>query len=193
MVGDVQVNSGRCTGCVWRTHSLIMRDVSVYFLLLFVHFYLCTRVGDCGNVYPWTGNLVIMRLICVIYAQRRFLNKHLRHFHDVPHISFIPSLVTKRYVSCIFHTSNNLSVSQQKSGTRSGKCTSYSCGYVLPAGYVGNQGSKLVVNHAKDAHGITRCLGIFCFLVWSLFNFLREVNTVFLKKKSVVETYFFLF
>ncbi len=37
-----------------KTHSLIMRDVSVYFLLLFVHFYLCTRVGCCGNMYPCT-------------------------------------------------------------------------------------------------------------------------------------------
>ena len=33
MVGDVQINSGRRTGCLWKTHSLIMRDVSVYFQL----------------------------------------------------------------------------------------------------------------------------------------------------------------
>ena len=39
---------------LWKTHSLIMRDVSVYFLLLFVHFYLCTRVGGYGNMYPYT-------------------------------------------------------------------------------------------------------------------------------------------
>ncbi len=52
--GDVQVDSGTRTGCLWKTHSLIMRDVSVYFLLLFVHFYLSTRVGGCGHVYPYT-------------------------------------------------------------------------------------------------------------------------------------------
>jgi hypothetical protein len=35
----------------------VFRDVSVCFLftfLLFAHFYLLTRVGDCGNVYPYT-------------------------------------------------------------------------------------------------------------------------------------------
>ncbi len=31
-------------------------------------------------------------------CQRKFLNKHLRHFHHVAHISFIPALVTKIYV-----------------------------------------------------------------------------------------------
>ncbi len=35
--GDVQVASGRRTGCLWKTYSLIMRDVSVDFL-----FTLCT-------------------------------------------------------------------------------------------------------------------------------------------------------
>ena len=39
---------------LWKTHSLIMRDLSVYFFLLFVHFYLCTQVGGCGNMYPYT-------------------------------------------------------------------------------------------------------------------------------------------
>ena len=53
-MGDVQVDSGRRIGCLWKTHSLIRRDVSVYFLLLFVHFYVCARVGDCGHVYPYT-------------------------------------------------------------------------------------------------------------------------------------------
>jgi hypothetical protein len=35
--GDVQVPSGRRTGCLWKTYSLIVRDVSVDFL-----FTLCT-------------------------------------------------------------------------------------------------------------------------------------------------------
>ena len=35
--GDVQVAGGRRTGCLWKTYSLIMRDVSVDFL-----FTLCT-------------------------------------------------------------------------------------------------------------------------------------------------------
>jgi hypothetical protein len=39
---------------LWKTHSLIMRDVLMYFLLLFVQFYLFTRVGDCKNMYPYT-------------------------------------------------------------------------------------------------------------------------------------------
>jgi hypothetical protein len=81
-----------------------------------------------GNVYPYTvtddrvgrnkkrkdnskefsdeivlGNLVIMRLFCAIHVQRRFLNKHLRHFHHVSHVSFIPPLVSKRYASRICH------------------------------------------------------------------------------------------
>jgi hypothetical protein len=58
-----------------------------------------------------------MRLFLVIYVQRRFLNKHLRlslhvsnHFS---HVSFIPSrdtsLVSKIYVSCIFHPGTSLS------------------------------------------------------------------------------------
>ncbi len=50
---DVQVVSGRRTGCLWKTYSLIVWDVSVDFLSLFVHVYLCTRVGGCGNVYPY--------------------------------------------------------------------------------------------------------------------------------------------
>jgi hypothetical protein len=83
------------------THSLIMRDVSVYFLLLFVHFYLCKLLGGCRNVYPYTvtddrvgrnknrkdNGTEFSRRYCIrkfsyhetlIYDQRRFLNKHLR-------------------------------------------------------------------------------------------------------------------
>ncbi len=91
-----------------------------------MHFYLCKRVGVYGNVYPYTvaddrverdkkrkdngkeffrrdciRKFSFMRLFCVIYAQRRFLNKHLRHSHHV--FSFIPPLVSKRNVSCIFN------------------------------------------------------------------------------------------
>jgi hypothetical protein len=50
------------------------------------------------------GTLVIMRLFCVIYVQRSVLNKHLRHFHHVSHVSFIPTLVSKSYWPCIFHS-----------------------------------------------------------------------------------------
>ncbi len=39
---------------LWKTHNLIMRDVSIYFLLLFVHLYLCTRVGGCGKINPYS-------------------------------------------------------------------------------------------------------------------------------------------
>ncbi len=78
------------------------RGFSLFPFSLCVHFYLCTRVGDCGNVYPYSvtddrvgrnkkrkdngknfsdeivlGNLVIMRPFCVIHVQRRLLNKHL--------------------------------------------------------------------------------------------------------------------
>jgi hypothetical protein len=60
--GDVQVAGGRRTGCLWKTYSLIMRDVSVHFLVtlctflpLYTSTYSCTtRVGGCGNVYPYT-------------------------------------------------------------------------------------------------------------------------------------------
>jgi hypothetical protein len=44
-----------------------------------------------------------MRIFCSIYVQRRFLNKHLRHSHHVSHVSFIPILVSKIYVPCIYH------------------------------------------------------------------------------------------
>ncbi len=98
--GDVQVASGRRTGCLWKTYSLIMKDVSVDFLFTLCTFFLCTRVGGCGNVYPYTvtddrlgrnkkrkdngkrifpdeivlGNLVITRF-SVHLCQRKFLNK----------------------------------------------------------------------------------------------------------------------
>jgi hypothetical protein len=47
LVGDVQVDNGRRTVSLWKTFQLIS-------YLLFVHFDLCTRVGGCGNVYPYT-------------------------------------------------------------------------------------------------------------------------------------------
>ncbi len=87
------------------------RRLSVFLFHSLYIFYLCTRVGDCGNVYPYTvtddrvggdkkrkdngkeffdeivlGNLVIVRLFGVIYVQRRFLNKHLRHSLHVFHM-----------------------------------------------------------------------------------------------------------
>jgi hypothetical protein len=48
------------------------------------------------------GNLVIMR-ISVHSCQRKFLNKHLRFSIHVLHAWFIPTLVSKSYVSCIFY------------------------------------------------------------------------------------------
>jgi hypothetical protein len=52
----------------------------------------------CVSVHSdrWLGNLVIMRF-SVHLCQRKFLNKHLRHFHHVSHVSLISPLVTKRY------------------------------------------------------------------------------------------------
>jgi hypothetical protein len=67
---------------------------------LFVHFYLCTRVGGCGNMYPYTlPDDRVGR-----DKKRNDNGKHnLRHSHHVSHVSFIPSLVSKGYVSCFCH------------------------------------------------------------------------------------------
>jgi hypothetical protein len=99
---NVKVNPGDDT-CVW---------------ICYIYCAIC-----CGNVYSYTvttrekktvkkfsdeivhvlGNLVITRLFCVIYDQRRFLNKHLRHFQHVQHVLFIPTLVSKSCVPRIWH------------------------------------------------------------------------------------------
>jgi hypothetical protein len=83
---------------LWKTHSLIMRDVSVYFLLLFVHIYLCTRVGDGEKMYPYTvtddrvGRSKKRKDDGKEFFRRDCMRKFSYH---------IPSLVSKSYVPCI--------------------------------------------------------------------------------------------
>jgi hypothetical protein len=65
-----------------------------------------------------------MRLFCAIYAQGRFLNKHLRHFHHVPHALFIPPLVSTSYAPHICHvwTSPEIIEVSQRCALRKHSC-----------------------------------------------------------------------
>ncbi len=51
-MGDVQLDSGRRTGCLWKIHS--ERRFNLFLFHSLYIFHLCTRVGGCGNVYPYT-------------------------------------------------------------------------------------------------------------------------------------------